>query len=171
MEKFIVWSDMVSDVFQLASEIYKSGEASSADDAYYVAIDELACQLDEVREAASSLDYEGKIVIIGDLGLWNGRRIGYKILSHNLADVFESDCDNNCWYVDKDGDLRCTASHHDGTNYYRYRVIKPSFDEYETEGFLDSIYTGNVTEDEIEYYTEAIGKDVVKMLTGVEEVA
>ena len=56
------------------------------------------------------------ILVIGDLGLWFGRRSGYKeIPSGNIRDCLFSDTDYTTWYVDKLGDLRCDAVHHDGT--------------------------------------------------------
>ena len=50
------------------------------------------------------------ILIVGDLGLWNGRRMGYKeIPSGNIRDCLYSDTDYSTWYVDRLGDLRCDA--------------------------------------------------------------
>lgn len=58
------------------------------------------------------------IIVIGDLGLWNGRRSGYKMIdSGNIKDCLFSDTDYTEWYVDKYGDLRADAVHHDGTNH------------------------------------------------------
>ena len=42
------------------------------------------------------------ILVVGDLGLWNGRRMGYKeIGSGNIRDCLYSDTDYSTWYVDK----------------------------------------------------------------------
>ena len=60
------------------------------------------------------------ILVVGDLGLWHGRRMGYKeIESGNISDCLytERDIDNATWFVDKNGDFRCEAIHHDGTNH------------------------------------------------------
>ena len=55
------------------------------------------------------------IIVIGDLGLWNGRRSGYKMIdSGNIKDCLFSDTDYTEWYVDMYGDLRADAVHHDG---------------------------------------------------------
>lgn len=57
------------------------------------------------------------IIVIGDLGRWNGRVSGYKMIdSGNIKDCLYSDTDYTEWYVDKYGDLRADAVHHDGTN-------------------------------------------------------
>lgn len=56
------------------------------------------------------------ILVIVDLGLWNGRYSGYKeIKSGNIKDCLFSECDYVTWYVDRLGDMRCDAVHHDGT--------------------------------------------------------
>ena len=66
------------------------------------------------------------ILVIADLGLWHGRRMGYKeIASGRISDCLYSDTDYSTWYVDRLGDLRCDAIHHDGTNHYLYRTYKP----------------------------------------------
>ena len=63
------------------------------------------------------------ILVIGDLGLWHGRRMGYKeIASGKISDCLYIDTDYATWYVDRLGDLRCDAIHHDGTNHYLYRT-------------------------------------------------
>jgi hypothetical protein len=65
------------------------------------------------------------ILVIADLGRWNGRFSGYKeIASGNIRDCLYSDTDYSTWYVDKLGDMRCDAIHHDGTNHYLYRTYK-----------------------------------------------
>ena len=46
------------------------------------------------------------IVVIGDIGLWNGRFQGYRLIkTRNISDCFYSDCDYCIWYQ-----LRCLCS-------------------------------------------------------------
>ena len=81
------------------------------------------------------------ILVIGDLGLWNGRRSGYKeIYSGNIRDCLYSDTDFSTWYVDKLGDLRCDAVHHDGTNHYLYRTYKVGVRESQIDLLKDKLY-------------------------------
>ena len=84
---------------------------------------------DYLDDERSNLDIQlsRPILVVGDLGLWNGRRMGYKeIPSGNIRDCLysEQDIDYSTWYVDKNGDFRCDAIHHDGTNHYLYRAYK-----------------------------------------------
>ena len=67
---------------------------------------------DYLDDERSNLDIQlsRPILVVGDLGLWNGRRMGYKeILSGNIRDCLYSgrDIEYATWYVDKLGDLRC----------------------------------------------------------------
>ena len=65
------------------------------------------------------IQFSQPIIAIGDLGRWNGRVTGYKMIdSGNITDCLYSDTDYTEWYVDKYGDLRANAVHHDGTNHY-----------------------------------------------------
>lgn len=61
------------------------------------------------------------ILLIADIGRWDGRYPGYaEIKSGNIRDCLYSKMDYSTWYVDRLGDLRCDAVHHDGTNHYLY---------------------------------------------------
>ena len=65
------------------------------------------------------------ILVVADIGRWDGRYDGYaEIKTGNIKDCLYSEMDMCEWYVDKYGDLRADAVHHDGTNHYLYRVYK-----------------------------------------------
>ena len=101
------------------------------------------------------------ILVIGDLGLWFGRRSGYKeIPSGNIRDCLFSDTDYTTWYVDKLGDLRCDAVHHDGTNHYLYRVFKPGVTEAQMDRLKDKIYNGTATRSDIIRLTMRLGDEI-----------
>lgn len=89
--------------------------------------DDINRWLDDER-ANLNWQIEGTIVAIADLGLWMGRRKGFKILGDKLTDIFNVSQDDNEYYCDQD-DCQATCSHHDGTNYITYRVIKS--DDYD----------------------------------------
>ena len=104
------------------------------------------------------------ILVIGDLGLWFGRRSGYKeIPSGNIRDCLFSDTDYTTWYVDKLGDLRCDAVHHDGTNHYLYRVFKPGVTEAQMDRLKDKIYNGTATRSDIIRLTMRLGDEIGKV--------
>lgn len=104
-----------------------------------------------------------EIICIADLGLWNGRRSGYKLLrSRNIGDCLFSSYEPT-WFVDEYGDLRCDDVHHDGTNHYLYRMWKPGISEEQKENFLFKIYRGTVTSTDITRYTRKIGDYIAKV--------
>ena len=101
------------------------------------------------------------ILVVGDLGLWHGRRMGYKeIESGNIRDCLYSDTDYSTWYVDKNGDFRCDAIHHDGTNHYLYRVFKDGVSETQMENLRDKIYHGKATRADITRLTRRLGDEI-----------
>lgn len=98
------------------------------------------------------------IIIIADLGLWNGRFSGYKeIRSGNIRDCLYADADYCEWYVDERGDLCATAVHHDGTNHYTYRVYKDSASDIQRINLKSKIYSGSVTRADITRVTSRLG--------------
>lgn len=106
----------------------------------------------------------GKIIIIADLGLWNGRCPGYHIIqSGNIRDCLYSDCDYLHWYVNELGDMHCTAAHHDGTNRYLYREIKPGITETQLENFCEKILNGTFTRKDVCRYTRKLGPYIQKI--------
>ena len=103
------------------------------------------------------------ILIIGDLGFWNGRRQAYKeISSGNIKDCLYSDCDYVTWFVDNQGDLRCDAIHHDGTNHYLYRAYKDGVSESTKENLKIKLYRGVATRKDITRITRRLGDVIAK---------
>ncbi len=106
------------------------------------------------------------IIVIGDLGLWYGRRQGYKeIPSGNISDCLYAGRDDVyvTWYIDELGDLRCRASHHDGTNFYTYRVFKHGTTDDQMENLKCKLYEGRATRKDITRYTERLGDAIAKV--------
>lgn len=111
-----------------------------------------------------NIHFSRPILIIGDLGRWNGRFSGYKeISSGNIRDCLYSDTDYSTWYVDRLGDLRCDAIHHDGTNHYLYRVYKPGVTDTQIDRLKGRIYDGIATRSDITRITQRLGDDIGKV--------
>lgn len=93
----------------------------------------------------------GDILVIGELGLWNGRTRGYKIVPAEEAFSW-SDGD---LVVYSDGkDIRGINYHHDGTNYYLYREIRWGVD---IEKLENAILRGEkISRQRLSYYTKSL---------------
>ena len=90
--------------------------------------------------------------------------MGYKeIESGNISDCLYADTDYSTWYVDKLGDLRCDAIHHDGTNHYLYRVYKDGVRESQIDLLKEKLYRGTATRADITRVTRRLGDDIAKV--------
>ena len=159
----IIWSNYYLDLNDWKDDLAEE-EPGLSDSAY----SELMYQRNNeyIYDERCNLDIKlpRAIIVIGDIGRWNGRVIGYKeIESGNIKDCLYSDCDYNTWYVDKNGDLRCEAIHHDGTNYYLYRTYKDGVSDEQIENFKYKIYTGKVTRADITRITRRLGYEIGKV--------
>lgn len=102
---------------------------------------------------------EGRILAIANMGLWNGRKTGYKILGNNLNEVLTSTigCDENEIYFDG-YNVKARGYHHDGHNYVEYREIR---EDRSIDKLLNKIYMGKpITRQQLNYYTKPLGKHV-----------
>lgn len=99
-----------------------------------------------------------KILCITGLGLWNGKKSGYKILGNNLNEVLDFiSCDEVHIYFDGHN-IKAEGYHHDGKNYAEFREIK---DNVNIDTLLNKIYSGeNISRSLLNYYTKPLGQYV-----------
>ena len=110
-----------------------------------------------------NIQLDQPILVIADLGLWNGRRTGYQeISSGNIRDCLysERDMDYSTWYVDKNGDFRCDAIHHDGANHYLYRAYKDGASDTQIYNLKEKLYRGFATRADITRVTRRLGDEI-----------
>lgn len=156
----IIWSDYHLDLEGWRESLLELYPHYSEDELYEKMYDSNAVNLDDERHNLD-IQLSAPILVIGDLGLWNGRRTGYKeINSGNIRDCLYSDTDYTTWYVDKNGEFRCDAIHHDGTNHYRYRAYREGVTDEQIEDLKEKIYFGAATEKDIEKVTRRLGDDI-----------
>ena len=90
--------------------------------------------------------------------------MGYKeIPSGNIRDCLYSDTDYSTWYVDKLGDLRCDAIHHDGTNHYLYRTYKDNVPDWQSDNLKNKLYEGRATRADITRVTRRLGDEIARV--------
>ena len=108
----------------------------------------------------------GNILVIADLGFWDGRRSGYQIINRNnlnaIFNVLGSDYGYFKFYCDR-YDVKAELHHHDGTHYLTFREIREGKD---ITNLTDKLYEQEeVTQKEITRYTKSL-KPYVKQIYG-----
>ena len=114
--------------------------------------------LDELKK----LKLPESIICIGRLGLWNGTAVGYKEYP-SLNILFHCQDGLTKAYVDENGDLRAELHHHDGTNYYLFRMWKSSASETVRDNLMSKIYNKDFSQNDISRYTVRLGDFVGKI--------
>ena len=162
-ERHIIWSNYGLDYEDWRDDMEANYPDLSEDERISLMYEINGDYLDDER-ANLNVQLSQPILVVGDLGLWNGRRMGYKeIPSGNISDCLVPDTDYSTWYVDRLGDLRCDASHHDGTNHYIYRVYKDGVTETQIDNLKDKIYCGKATRADITRVTRRLGDEIAKV--------
>lgn len=107
----------------------------------------------------------GRILCIANMGLWNGKRTGYKILGDNLNEILTSTigCDEKEVYCDA-YNVYALGYHHDGSNSVEFREIR---EDKNIQPLLDKLYSSEpVTRKEINYYTRSL-RPYIKKIYGI----
>lgn len=145
-DRHIIWSDISLDLDDWRESLEELYPGYSDDELYDIMVKSNAENLYDER-VNLNIQLSQPIIVIGDLGRWNGRVAGYKMIdSGNIKDCLYSDTDYTEWYVDKYGDLRADAVHHDGTNHYLYRVFKDGVTDMQIENLQDKSTTEKLQE-------------------------
>ena len=167
MKKHIIWSNMNLDIEDWRDDYQEYLEYNgfderhnNDDDLYQWMCDTNAEYIDDERANLDKV-VDGRILVIGDIGRWDGRVSGYKIIdSGNIKDILYSECDYVEWYGDG-YNIRSVGIHHDGRNYSEYRVIR---EDRNIENLLDDIYDGKeISRSKLNYYTRSLYPYVAKV--------
>ncbi len=165
--RYVIWSNMNLDINDWRDEyrdfILETGldtDPNDERDLYDFMVETNYENLSFERENLD-IQFSQSIIVIGDLGSWDGRKSGYKtIKSGNIKDCLYSDTDFIEWYVDTHGDLRADAVHHDGTNHYLYRVFNDGVTYAQQENLKNKIYRGEATYADVARVTKRLGDKI-----------
>ena len=109
---------------------------------------------DECITLYKTLDED--VVVIADLGTWNGRIKGGKITGDNLNCILNYfGCDDVEVYADR-YNIKSIGHHHDGSNKYLFRIIKDTLSDTQRENFIDKLERGILTDRDITRYTKSL---------------
>ena len=118
------------------------------------------------QDETANLDIplSGKIVVVADLGLWNGRRNAYKVVggTPNVNQILlQSQGDRyRVFFDDEDGEVKAEDIHHDGTNRYTFRELRTDVD---TDGLWRMLMDGGFSGKDLNRYTVSLGEKVRKV--------
>lgn len=168
MKKRMIWSNMdlnIEDWRDGYKEYLEINDMDDADpndeDAIYEWMNETNDMYFDDEYANLNKKLDGRILVIADLGLWNGRKQGYKILGNNVHDILYSGGGDYMEFYGDGYNIKGTVHHHDGTNHYLYRVIR---EDRNIDNLLDAIYNGEeITSSKLNYYTKSLYKNVAEI--------
>ena len=162
-QKHIIWSNYHLDYDDWKDDLEAEFPDMTESQRIQIMYDRNSDYLDDERTNLN-IQLSAPILVIVDIGRWDGRYSGYsEIKSGNIRDCLYSSLDYTTWYVDRLGDLRCDAVHHDGTNHYLYRVYKSGVSELQMERLKEKLYDGTATRSDITRITRRLGDAIGKV--------
>lgn len=162
-EKHEVWSDMDLDLDDWRDDLQAEYPELDENGLYAKMLELNSDYLDDERSNLKQ-SIGGSLLIIADLGLWNGRHSGYRVIQDaTLADALDYRYDSAEWYVTRDGEFCGNQAHHDGTNCYIYRRFRDDADDDARDELLAKIYDGTAMQKDIDRMTEKLGNRVARV--------
>ncbi len=166
-KKHVIWSNLELnpqdwiDGFLECNPEYETADEHEVEDAVWGWMVDLNWEYLDDERLNLNVPLPRDILVIADLGLWDGRHCGYKIIPGNINECLNfGDGDYGEWWVDGHNQLRGTECHHDGTNHYLYRGIKPDASEEALDKLLDNLYDGKVSRSQLSRVTYPLGGKV-----------
>lgn len=167
IRKFEIWNsqfnaedyaDFIEEDRELNPHLY---EGNDEDSVIFQRIDELNQSYLDDERVNLDIQLEHPILVIADLGLWYGRKTGYKVIrSGNIRDILYaqvSGLSEQHWYCGG-YNIRCDECHHDGTNHYIYREMK---EDVSMDCFMERLLDAPENQQNLlKRYTRSIAKDV-----------
>lgn len=161
--RHVIWSNYDLDFEDWRDDLEAEYPDKSEDELYQLMYEINSDYLADER-VNLNIQLGAPILVIADIGRWDGRYSGYgEIGSGNIRDCLYTEMDYATWYVDKLGDLRCDAVHHDGTNHYLYRVYKPGVTHEQIDRLKEKLYEGTATRADITRLTRRLGDEIGKV--------
>lgn len=158
----VIWNNTDYDEWERCMLIDYPDEASREEENIEITYERYMEDCDNfLYDERANLDVpvDGVIICFADLGLWDGHHQGAKKFGSNVKNILYSDCDGIDWFCDR-YNVRCEASHHDGSNSYLYRVAK---DEEQANRLVQAIAYEDMTEEEFRKATKSLRPYVAKV--------
>lgn len=155
--KHIIWSNCedISDADRenIRQNLIENGVTNITDDLILAEYNENITQWYEDEKLNLNKPLRGRVLCIADLGLWNGRKSGYRVMGANLNEVLKTFQGDYCEVYSDGRNICAKDTHHDGTNRYTFREIR---EEKNIDYLLEKIYAGTATSRDISAYTRSL---------------
>ena len=165
-KKWVIWSNWnldIDDHEEYFAELEADWDEELTDDQKWKMLYEMNGDWLDDERANLNIKLGEEIVVLGDIGRWNGRARGYKLISSgNIKDCLSDECDYCTWYCDR-YNFRFDGVHHDGNNHYLYRVLRPELTWEQRDNFLYQLRYGNVSDRTIRRYTKSVRPYIAKI--------
>ena len=161
--EYVIWSNEYLD-WANWHEAFEEDYSDASEEKKYQLMSDLNAEYLEDERREMDVQVESPIIVIADIGRWDGRHTGYReIESGCLKDCLYTELDGVTWYVDNRGDFRMDGYHHDGHNYYLYRRYRDDATPDAIEAFQGKILDHTLTEEDIDRVTIRLGDDIAKI--------
>lgn len=158
MAKKIIWTNEINmeDWKEFLEEEYP--EIKNKNKQYKLVRDCIISNLEDERQNLN-IPTNGRILMIADLGLWDGRRSGYKIIDkRNINAILTNNPNGEVEYYSDGWNIKGIWKHHDGTDYFEFREIREG---KQINNLTERLYYGfPVNRKMINYYTKSIAPQV-----------
>ena len=162
-----IWQNIDLDVDSLVAPFLEEfpDPDISDDEKFRIASDINDGYLEDERQNLDIYVESGLIICIANLGFWDGRRMGYRMIeSGNIADCLDLfGCDYARFYVDGRGQLRARAYHHDGVHHLLFREVKPGISQGRLDGLCEKIMNQCANNKHIANCTRKLGPYIQKV--------
>lgn len=135
--------------FDLLYDIKAENPEISEEEAFNLYMSEMENVHEDQAERMKRVSFNNDIVCFAKLGLWNGSRKAYKIISSGkLKDCLSVFCGDDIKLYVEDNELKGEDIHHDGTNHYIFRELLSDSNEddvygmvyrFDEDGAMDSV--------------------------------
>lgn len=163
--KYIIWSSWIDEDDwrdAIKEDCEENGIDYDENILYYMASKLNNIYLEDERDNLN-INISNGIIAIADLGLWFGRRTGYKEIGNNIADCLYYDTDNAEFWVDSHGVFYAAMYDHDGTSFVVFKAWKDGVTDEQKENVMDALYCGKCTNRMLRRYTHNLGGDIAKV--------
>lgn len=161
MDERIIWQDAIYEDEREWDEAYRDETGEECQNLDEFIADRVSENFEDERENLDVAIPSG-IVLIADLGLWDGRRTAFpKGDLKNLRECLESHCNGYLKVFVENGELKAEESHHDGTNVYTFRKWREGVSESEKEDAKWDYF--GIGPDALMSKTESLAPDVARI--------